>query len=165
MLGVSFDRLLTASCLTGEAREQAIAELMPPSCSRGARTGPASTRPRRRLLKTLDYLAETESAHGRMRVKVIEPKYPGIHAEMQAATVAKAMPGGGGKLGISKICCLQCYVMLAKGDPRAVRPDTGHPHEHLFTGRRRSCSTIRTCSGGCSTWTRPSRTATRRTSP
>lgn len=117
MLGVSFDRLLTASRLTGAARDQAVAELMP-FLLQGSKDRAKFDKTHRRLLKTLDYLAETESAHGRMRVKVITPEEAGIHAEMQAATVAKAMPGGGGRLGISKMCCLQCWVTLTKGDPK-----------------------------------------------
>ncbi|GIH25174.1 hypothetical protein Aph01nite_34840 [Acrocarpospora phusangensis] len=117
------EALLAASRLRGPAAEQAEQSLLRHMAERLKRTDQrpiksSHERTKIRLRKTLAFLRDLEEKHGRIRVVAYDddlPKRYGtpqqIHAEMQALAVALARQKGA-NLGVSKLCCIKCWLIL-----------------------------------------------------
>ncbi|GAB1817103.1 apurinic/apyrimidinic endonuclease family protein [Herbidospora sp. RD11066] len=114
-MGLDFDRLLQASRLSGERRNTAINDLVREMLVPGRDQPQDYADIRNRLVKALDYLAELEATHGRLRTNAFKNTVRDMHAEMQAAAVAEN--SGSDALGISKACCLTCWIILTQGKP------------------------------------------------
>ncbi|GLX94807.1 hypothetical protein [Herbidospora sp. NBRC 101105] len=128
-MAVSLERLLKASRLTGPAQSAAVDDLLTFMYPNKKAPQDEFAQTRRRLVKTLAYLAELESRHGRIRPVPVPTEVEGMHAEMQAATVARKKPGG--KLGISKLCCVKCWLALTAGLPGLFdRPLATHKNSY-----------------------------------
>ncbi|WP_062443747.1 hypothetical protein [Herbidospora daliensis] len=134
-MGVSVARLLQMSRLPAERQNVAVEELTKTIYATSSKTDGEYVKIHRRLVKTLAYLKELEHKHGRLHVRAFvnhDKESEGVHAEMLAATVAETT--GSDALGISKACCLQCYLTLTKGLPdRFARPLATHQNAYPGT--------------------------------
>nr|WP_062339896.1 hypothetical protein [Herbidospora sakaeratensis] len=134
-MGVSVARLLEMSRLPAERQNAAVEELAKTMYTTSSKADGEYVKIHRRLVKTLAYLKELEQKHGRLRVRAYanqDKEVEGVHAEMLAATVAETT--GSDALGISKACCLQCYLTLTKGLPdRFTRPLATHQNAYPGT--------------------------------
>lgn len=134
-MGVSVARLLQISRLPAERQNAAVEELTQRMFATSSKADGEYVKIHRRLVKTLAYLKELEHEHGRLRVRPFanhDTEVEGVHAEMLAATVAETT--GSDALGISKACCLQCWLTLGKGMPdRFDRPLATHQNAYPGT--------------------------------
>jgi hypothetical protein len=113
-LAEDLERLLDASRAVGDRAEElqnAIIETMKQRFKRSGSklTHVAHSRAQDRVRKTIAFLRDLEARHGRLRV-VPYAQGLAVHAEMHALTVAVDHPGAA--LGVSKLCCLQCWLTL-----------------------------------------------------
>ncbi|GAA0999091.1 hypothetical protein GCM10009555_099620 [Acrocarpospora macrocephala] len=74
-----------------------------------------------RLRKSIEFLRALEEQHGRIRAVPYAAKGKGeIHAEMRAVSVARARPGVY-DLGVGKLCCLKCWLILTDVLPNVFK--------------------------------------------
>ncbi|WP_155335843.1 hypothetical protein [Acrocarpospora corrugata] len=150
-LAVDLAELLTASRATGKEAENlvwGILAKMTWRASRSSRSAPESSKRRDqvRILKAISYLRKLEQEHGRLRVVAYDDPLPTlavtekdsfghpqlvhreqqVHAEMQATSIALRYPGA--KLGIGRLCCFKCWLVLHDLWPEAFdnRPVASH---------------------------------------
>ncbi|WP_204042503.1 hypothetical protein [Acrocarpospora phusangensis] len=81
-----------------------------------------------RVRKAIAHLRTLEERHGRIRVVAYNSPLPTsasgrpmeVHAEMQALAVALAHPTGA-KLGVGRLCCFKCWLVLTDVYPGVFR--------------------------------------------
>ncbi|GAA0398308.1 hypothetical protein Acor_34470 [Acrocarpospora corrugata] len=127
LMGADLESLLHASRAVGAEGERRIkAVLADLSSGRGGRqrlTKRSVARLEVRMRKAIAFLRTLEAEHGRIRVVPYNGPLPlagngkeqEVHAEMVALIIGLQNPGA--KLGVGKLCCLKCWVMLQDVHP------------------------------------------------
>ncbi|WP_155335937.1 hypothetical protein [Acrocarpospora corrugata] len=128
-MGPDLQRLLQASRAVGKEATTQVDGLMRLiderlRSSKKKPTVKSQRRARIRIRKALAYLREMERTEGRVKVVAYDgPRNAGgqlveVHAEMQALALVRKKTPGAYQLGIGRVCCLKCYLVLTSAYPK-----------------------------------------------